>query len=349
MSPDDAKNLAGKMVYRTDPGPPPKKPEPPKPPPKPKLNKGEFFLSEMTGGDLPTSGIDHIMKRNPDKTWKKDMLTDIPEINKNYVWNPDVLEAMWLAYKYDKKILLVGFPGTGKTTGVMQFAAWVRHPVIRFNGKDGIDQSSFLGEVGVTNASTEWKDGMMVEGAKKGYIVLIDEVMKIQPGIQMALQTLYEENGYIVLDDKPGTYHEKKVVPPDTFRLFLTDNSKGVGDNFSMFPASQMQDSSTLDRYQVTANVPYMPQVKEVGMLTNMYPGVDHSVVYDLVTFANLVRTGYSKEEISLTLSPRGLETVCQFYSDLPDTKRCLQMVYLDKLSNPIEIEAVERMYTTTF
>lgn len=348
MTPDDAAGLSKSMgpVQVADPDP---LPDPPKPKPVIKLKKNEFRLSEMTGGELPSTGIDHIMTRNEDKVWEKYMLEDIPEINKFYVWDPDVLEAMWLAYKHDKKMLLVGMPGTGKTTGVRQFAAWVRHPVMRFNGKDGIDQSSFLGYAWVTNASTEWKDGLMVQGAQQGYIVLIDECMKIPSGIQMALQTLYEENGYIVLDDKPGTYKEKCIYPAPTFRLFLTDNTRGTGDNFSLFPSTQQQDTSTLDRYQVTHNVPYMPQNKEVDMLTRKYPGVSHRVVNDLVTFANMVRTGYGKEEISLTLSPRGLETICLFMGDVPDVKRCLQMVYLDKLANPVEVEAVERMYSATF
>lgn len=346
MSPDDAKNLANKMGPATSPDPP--TPDPPKPKPV-KLKKHEFWLTDMTGGDLPSTGINHIMVKNPDTMWEKHMLEDIPKINKFYVWNPDVLEAMWLAYKHNKKALLVGFPGVGKTSAVNQLAAWLRHPVMRFNGKDGIDQSSFLGYAWATKASMEWKDGLMVQGAQQGYIVLIDEVMKIPSGIQMALQTLYEEDGYIVLDDKPGDYKDKKVIPADTFRFFLTDNARGTGDNFALFPSTQQQDTSTLDRYQVTVDVPYMPQAKEVNMLSLKYPGVAIDVIDDLVTFANMVRTGYSKEEISLTLSPRGLETVCLFLGDVPDVKRCLQMVYLDKLANPVEIEAVERMYTATF
>lgn len=343
MSPDDAADLTKKMG-----GDPGVLPDPPKPKPV-KLKKHEFWLTDMTGGDLPTSGINHIMVKNPNTMWKKHMIEDIPKVDEFYVWNPDVLEAMWLAYKHNKKALLVGFPGVGKTSAVHQLAAWVRHPVMRFNGKDGIDQSSFLGYAWATKASMEWKDGLMVQGAQQGYIVLIDEVMKIPSGIQMALQTLYEEDGYIVLDDKPGDYKDKKVIPADTFRFFLTDNARGTGDNFALFPSTQQQDTSTLDRYQVTVDVPYMPQHKEVDMLSRKYPGVEKGIIDDLVTFANMVRTGYSKEEISLTLSPRGLETVCLFLGDVPNVKRCLQMVYLDKLANPVEIEAVERMYTATF
>jgi cobaltochelatase CobS len=356
MSAAAASALSSSFGFNSDDGLPPQAPEPetkPEPEPKPKpikLKKNEFFLSSMTDGRLPASGIDHIMYRHPATVWPdKTMVNDIPEIDKYFYWDADLLEAMWMAYILNKKMLMTGPPGTGKTTAAEQFCAWVRHPRMRFNGKDGIEASSFLGNVWVTKGNMEWKDGMMPQAVRLGYIILLDEVMKIPAGIQMALQNLYEENGYLTLDDKPGTAEDKIVKPHKNFRMFLTDNVKGTGDDFDKAAATQIQDTSTLDRFGITATVGYLPKAAEIGMLVKKYPNINTDEIKSLVTFAGLIRTGYMQGNISLTLSPRGLQTVCEILSHIPDVKRCLKMSFLDKIGDEEEIDAINEMVRTVY
>jgi cobaltochelatase CobS len=348
LDPDSASGLSASMGF-VDPDDAFQTPPPPPPPPKPKLKKNEFFLTDVTGGRLPTSGIDHVLTKNQDDVWTDTQLADIPEVDKEYVWNADLLESLWMAYKHNKKILLTGFPGTGKTSGAIQFAAWVRHPVMRFNGKDGVEASSFLGMIWATKDGMEWKDGMMPQGTREGYIVIMDEVMKIPAGIQMSLQTLYEDNGYLILDDKPGTHNDKKVIPHPLFRMILTDNAKGLGDNFAQLAATQMQDISTLDRYGITAEVPYLEEGLEIQMLKGKYPGMAESEITKLVRFANLVRNGYKQSQISLSISPRGLETICTLFTDIPEIRRCIEMTFKAKLAESDEIDAVNEMINTVY
>jgi cobaltochelatase CobS len=321
--------------------------EPPKP--KKKLKKGQVYLSTITGGRIPSSGIDHVITEVPDKTFNKDQQADIPSIDNDYVWNADLLESMWMSHLLNKRMLLTGFPATGKTTAVQQFCAWIKQPLMRFNGKDGIEASSFLGYVWATKDGMEWKDGMLPQGVRDGYVVLIDEVFKIPSGIQMAMQGLYEENGTLTLDDKPGTARDKIVIPHSMFRMYLTDNVKGTGDNFDKFSATQVQDSSTLDRFGITKHVEYLSKEDEKNMLMKKYPKVDKEIISQLVTFANLIRAGYAKSELSLTLSPRGLQTACELLEHIPNVKQCIQMVYMDKIGEQDEIDAANEIFKTVY
>jgi cobaltochelatase CobS len=312
-----------------------------------KLKKNQFWLSSITDGRLPSSGVDHILERNPKTLWSKDALEDIPSVNESHHWDADVLEALWLSYKHNKRVLLTGCPGTGKTTSVIQFAAHIIHPVIRLNGKEDVESASFLGYQWAGKGGMEWKDGLLTQGCINEYIVLIDEVFKIPPGIQMAMQGLYEEGGHLMLDDKPGTQKDKKIIPGPKFRLILTDNVKGTGDDFDKYAGTQVQDTSTLDRFDIVVDVDYLPEESEVAMLIKKFPEMSKSVIDKIVQFATLIRRGYKRSEMSVTLSARGLQTVCQLYNEIPDAKVLLTMVYKNKVADSDELDGVVEMFKT--
>ncbi|MCK5015892.1 MAG: AAA family ATPase, partial [Candidatus Peribacteraceae bacterium] len=233
-------------------------------------------------------------------------------------------------------------------TSVKQFGAWLNQPVMRFNGKDGIEASSFLGYPWATKGGMEWRDGMLPIGVRKGYLVTVDEVFKIPAGIQMAMQNLYEEGGYLTLDDNPDM-SEKNVYPHDNFRMYLTDNVKGTGDDFDKFSATQVQDSSTLDRFGITATVQYLPHRDEVAMLHAKYPKVEESVIKSLVRFAGLIRDSYAKGGLSLTISPRGLQTMCEVLMMDIKIEAAVKMVYLDKVGDMDELTTANEAVRACF
>lgn len=322
----------------------PKKPKPIK------LEKNEFLLSEITGGVLPSSGKDVVMRRFPKGTWSKEEEQDIPEVDPEYHWNPDILEKMWLAYDLNENLLLTGFPGTGKSTAVRQFAAWVRQPLMKFNGKDGMEASSFLGTPwgGPAGKGMEWKDGLLPIAVRAGYLVTIDEVFKIPPGIGMALQELYEDGGALRLDDNPDP-KTKVVKPHKHFRIFDTDNAKGTGDNFEKFSTTHVQDTARLDRYGITVSVPYMGKDEECQMLQSKFSDVSGDTISKIVRYAGLIRTGYSKSTLSLVLSPRGLQCACKLLQRGVDHEKALHMVYIDKLGDDNQVRAAQDLIGTAF
>lgn len=323
------------------------KPEKPKKAKPKKLKENQIFLSSITGGILPTSGVDHIIQLFPEDHFPEEMRLDVPTSDPNYKWNPDVLEMLVLSHKLNKKCLLTGLPGTGKSTAVKQFASIIRQPYMRFNGKDGIEPSSFLGYAWVTGGNMEWKDGLLPTGVKEGYLVTIDEVFKLSAGIQMAMQCLYEQGGSLMLDDKPGSHAEKVCTPHPDFRMFLTDNVKGTGDDFGKFSATQMQDTSTLDRFSMVITVDYLSLEDEVSLLTTKFPNVGATVAKKLVQLAGLVRAGYRKDDLAVTLSPRGLFTICELVEEDVPVNAAIQLAFTNKLAEDSERLSIKEFIRT--
>ena len=313
----------------------------------PLLKEYQCWLSDLTDGVLPTSGVDHIITAYPDNYWSEQLQKDIPEFDIYHEWDADVLENLFLAHAEGIKNLAVGYPGTGKSTSGRNFAGLIRQPFMSLNGKDGIDASSFIGFLWANANGTEFAEGLLPVAMRNGYYMVIDEVFKIPPDIQMNFQTVYEEQGFLLLDEKPGTLSDKLVKPHPDFRLMGTDNAKGTGDNFEKFGSTQTQDTSTLDRFGSTVNVPYMPQDKEVQCLARLYPDVEEESIERLVRIANLVREGYGNSDLALTLSMRGLKVMCRFILRGLSEVSAFKSVYHSKLADQTEIDTCEQYIRT--
>ena len=319
-------------------------------------NSNQILLSSLTNGRLPDSGRDYLIDTFPEGTWSEDISKDIPAVDPDFYWDANVLEGIVLCLAVGEKGLLVGDPGCGKTSSLREFAAVTRQPFARFNGKGGIDPSSFLGKVWVTvsEGSTvpkmEYKEGLMPIAVREGYLTVIDEIFKLSPDIQMALQSLYEKDGFLMLDDKPGTIEDKHIRPHSLFRLFGTDNSSGTGDNLDLWAASQQQDVSTLDRFGITLKVSYLPQSQEVAMLTNKFKEVDTEIIESIVKYARLVRTAFRQGHLPVTLSPRGLMAMCSLSSRGVSLEAATRLVFRNKLGEDDQIaKADELMRTVIF
>lgn len=303
------------------------------------LSSHQFLMTDMTDGRLPHSGINHVMFKYPKGTWDAEHEDNIPQVDPFFYWDADQLEALWLGYTMNNNVLFTGPPGTGKTSAGHQLAAWIRQPYARFNGKDGIEPASFLGYPWATKEGMVWKDGLMTQAVEHGYYTAIDEIFKLPPGIQMAMQSLYEEGGFLMLDEKPGTIKEKHIRPRKEFRILGTDNTKGTGDDLDKYSAGQMQDSSSLDRFQITAEVGYLRPQIEQGVLQKMFPSVEVRSIKRAVAMANLVRESFVKQsDLSLTMSLRGLRTTCKLLEKGITLEYALKLTYVNKLSDDTEI-----------
>ena len=324
----------------------------------PELGDDQVWFTDITNGRLPESGINHIVQQYAKDHFPEAIQVDIPEVDPNHYWDPEVLEALLLAHQLRERACITGLPGTGKTTSVKQFAAWIRQPYMRLGGRGDLESSSFLGyswadveEINGEHISKmSFKPGMLTQGLDTdgfGYLVTIDEVMKIPAYISMCMQHLFEKDGHLTIDDKPGTKADKIVLPAKEFLLILTDNVKGTGDSFDKFASTQMQDTSYLDRIGINETLDYLDPKDECEMLHKKYNAVDKSVISKLVKFAGLVRNGYRQGNIALTLSPRGLESILEMLAVSVPMKRAISLAFSNKIADEAESIAIEDMLKT--
>jgi MoxR-like ATPase len=313
-----------------------------KPPSTPLLAEGQCWLTDLTHGELPDSGVDYIITCFHWTYFPEHLRKDIPELNIYHEWDANVLEDVHLSYTMNVKGLLVGFPGSGKSTSYQNYAALIRQPFMKLNGKSGIDASTFLGFLWAKAGGTEFAEGLLPTAMRLGYMLCIDEVFKIPAEVQMNFQTLYEEDGFLLLDEKPGTLGDKLIKPHPDFRLMATDNAKGTGDNFEKFGSTQVQDTSTLDRFGLTTDVPYLKPVKEVNALKRLFEDIDEDVISRFVSVANMVREAYAKSDVSLTLSMRGLKIMCRLYQRGVSERISFNKAYRAKLGEENEIDVAD-------
>jgi MoxR-like ATPase len=184
----------------------------------------------------------------------------------------------------------------------------------------------------------------MPQAVQNGYFVVVDEIFKLPPGVQMSMQSLYEAGGFLMLDEKPGTIKDKHVYPAPSFFLCATDNTKGTGDGLESYAAGQMQDISSLDRFGITKEVNYLSRAEEATMLEKRYPGVKKDSIRRAVNFANLVRTAFlQNHDLALTMSPRGLCVTCKLMEQGVSLDDALQLAYVNKLGDDQELQVAKK------
>jgi len=278
--------------------------------------------------------------------WDKEHQQDIPEPDLDYIWPWKQSVDLVLALEDGEKPVAVGDPGTGKTVWSKNYAAITNRPYLRFNMNGAIEPDSFLGKILVEDGSTVWKDGDFPKALRAGYMIDIDEWTKMVAPVSMALQWLFEDGGMLRLYDKP---EDNLVKPHDRARIMLCDNTKGLGDNVDKFAATNIQDSSTLDRFGVCVEFDYLPQAAEIRLVKSWYPTMTDHMAKNLITFAALVRKGYRAGEITLSFSPRTIKKAARYtlYHSNPATG--ISKTFFRKLADDGEKSAVNALFTTVF
>ena len=311
-------------------------------------NENQQLFSKVFGF-LPLSGIDHTVTCYKQEDWSVNMQTFIPKKRAEYVWQQEALEHLAVGVEIGDNIWISGPTGSGKSTLIEQYCAYTCRPFLRFNGREDTESAPIFGQLVAENGSTLWKDGLLTEGVKNGAMVLMDEATVIPPGIMMGLQWLLEDEGKLMLTDKPGTVEEKITHPDSKFRLVFGDNTKGLGDDTGKYASTNVFNTATLDRFGTSIHLDYLASAHEVEILKKKYPSLKNHMAEKMVKFAHLVRTANQQEEISLTMSPRTLLSWAKKSLYYKNEKIALQTSFYEKLDSDSEKAFIRASYQTVF
>tara|TARA_R100001082_G_scaffold90419_2_gene56936 strand:- start:18067 stop:19185 length:1119 start_codon:yes stop_codon:yes gene_type:complete len=315
----------------------------------PRKQKFQMGCKEVFGITIP-KGLPNVPVTVFKKgDWDKDMQSHIPEIDKNYQFQPKQLIELLVGLNLNDNVWISGATGSGKSSLVEQVCAYTNRPFARINGRGDMESGAIFGQYVLEDGKTIWKDGVCTEAVKNGMVYCQDEPTVLPPEIAMGYQWLLENGGKLMLTDKAGDTKDKLVSPHKHFRFVCCDNTKGLGDEMGAFAGTNVWNTATLDRFSTSIQLDYLPKNKEVEVIKAKCPNITEKLASYMVQFAGLVRIAYAQGNVSFTMSPRTLLSWGEKALYYKDINQALKSSYYSKLPNDIEKVAIEEMFATVF
>lgn len=284
----------------------------------------------------------------------------IPDVDNTYIFPKEQTEAIvgFITRPSKRAAFMSGPKGTGKSSLPEQIAARLNIPLFRVNlSRDSTSDSLMGGIKTVINPGGHmelgWAPGPVELAAicGDGAWCLIDEFSFTPAGCNVSLQRVLERFGKLYLETKPNE-HERLVSPGPNFKIFATDNTKLQGDLSGGYTGTHVQNEATIDRFQVTIDVPYMGSDHEIKLVMRKVPEADKPFIEKAVQVAALIRTCYNKGELSLTMSPRGLIEWADDYVFWGKTKGSMKRGYDESFANklgPEDAAKAKEFFRKTF
>lgn len=225
----------------------------------------------------------------------------LPEIDKAYIFNIDLLKKVIAGFQLNMAIMLWGMHGTGKTTALEQVAARTLRPFVRVQHTINMQESDVLGQWTVHDNSTKFQLGPLPMAMLNGWVYCADEYDFAMPSVLAVYQPVLEGKALLIKDAPP---HLRKITPHANFRFCATGNTNGTGDETGLYQGTLIQNAANYSRFKITEEVEYMSQDMEIGILESK-TRISKTDAKRIVRFATDIRESFKNQKISMTISPR--------------------------------------------
>lgn len=236
--------------------------------------------------------------------FKNDKNPNIPKIDPTYQFDPTTTKAILAGFAYNRRVMVQGYHGTGKSTHIEQVAARLNWACVRINLDSHISRLDLLGKDMISlkegKQITEYKEGLLPWALQNPVALVFDEYDAGRPDVMFVIQRILEAEGRLTLLDQ-----NRVIRPHPAFRLFATSNTVGLGDATGLYHGTQQLNQGQLDRWNIVTALNYLSHDDEVGIMMAKSPNVDKEVVSAMVQLASLTREGFKNGDISTVMSPR--------------------------------------------
>lgn len=258
----------------------------------------------------------------------------VPEVDPAYRFNHDVTLAILAAFTRNRRMLLQGLHGTGKSTHIEQVAARLNWPCIRVNLDGHISRMDLVGRDTVTlkdgKQVTEFQEGIIPWAVQRPVALILDEYDAGRPDVMFVIQRLLERDGKLTLLDQNRVLE----VHPG-FRLFATANTVGLGNLNGMYHGVQRLNHAQIDRWNIVAALNHPSAEDEIAIVLARVPELDHAagrkVVASMVAVAKLTREGFKVGDLSTLMSPRTVITWAENREIFGDPAQAFQLSFVNK------------------
>ncbi len=275
----------------------------------------------------------------------------VPEIDDAYRFDRDTTLAILAGFAYNRRVMIQGYHGTGKSTHIEQVAAHLNWPCVRVNLDSHISRIDLIGKDAIVlrdgKQVTEYREGMLPWALQHPVALVFDEYDAGRPDVMFVIQRVLEVEGRMTLLDQ-----NRVIRPHRSFRLFSTANTVGLGDTSGLYHGTQQINQGQLDRWNIVAQLNYLEHDAEVEIVLAKCPDYqsddDRKTLSRMVSLADLSRSGFMAGDISTVMSPRTVITWAEnarIFGDLGFAFRLTFLNKCDEAERPIIAEYYQRCF----
>ena len=275
----------------------------------------------------------------------------VPEIDKDYKFDRDTTLAILSGFAFNKRVLIQGYHGTGKSTHIEQVAARLNWPCVRVNLDSHISRIDLIGkdaiEIKNNKQVTEFKEGMLPWSIQNPVALVFDEYDAGRPDVMFVIQRVLEADGTFTLLDKNKVLKQNKF-----FRLFATTNTVGLGDTSGLYPGTQQINQGQMDRWNIVTTLNYLDLDKELEIVLAKNKNLNNvkgkEKVSNMIKVASLTRKGFMAGDISSVMSPRTIIHWAENLEIFKDTGYAFRVTFLNKCDD-LEKTIIAEYYQRCF
>ena len=275
----------------------------------------------------------------------------VPEIDKNYKFDRDTTLAIISGFAFNKRVLVQGYHGTGKSTHIEQIAARLNWPCIRINLDSHVSRIDLIGKDMITlkdgKQITEFREGLLPWAIQNPVALVFDEYDAGRPDVMFVIQRVLEISGKLTLLDQ-----NKVITPHKYFRLFSTTNTVGLGDTSGLYHGTQQINQGQMDRWSIVSALNYLPHEDELNIVSTKAKTFNNKegkeVISKMIRVADLTRNSFINGDISTVMSPRTVLTWAQNTEILKDVGLSFKLTFLNKCDE-LERQTIAEFYQRSF
>ncbi len=275
----------------------------------------------------------------------------VPEVDAVYRFNPDVTLAILAGFTRNRRVMVQGLHGTGKSTHIEQVAARLNWPCVRVNLDGHISRLDLVGRDAVVlrdgQQVTEFQEGIVPWALQRPMALIFDEYDAGRPDVMFVIQRILEQGGHFTLLDQ-----NKVIRPHPCFRLFATSNTVGLGNLNGLYHGAQRLNHAQIDRWNIVATLNYLSAPEEIAIVAARVPSLadagNRALLEAMVAVADLTRKGFAAGDLSTLMSPRTVITWAENIEIFRDPATAFRFSFVnkcDEAERPVVAEYFQRCF----
>ena len=258
----------------------------------------------------------------------------VPERDQTYRFDPETTLAILAGFAFNRRVMVQGYHGTGKSTHIEQVAAVLNWPLIRINLDGHISRSDLVGRDAIVlrdgHQVTEFREGLLPWALQRAVALTFDEYDAGRPDVMFVIQRVLEANGRFTLVDQ-----NRVISPHPHFRLFGTANTLGLGDATGLYQGTQQINQGQMDRWSILTTLNYLDHDAEAAIVLAKATAFDtdagRRMIMAMVRVADMTRNAFINGDLSTVMSPRTVITWAENTQIFRDVGLAFRMTFLNK------------------